>query len=84
MVIFEKMESVRKVIVSTNIAEASVTIENIVYVIDCLHVKIKYTDTLRSIIKIFIILILKLIIIILNFIYFKDIDKLEVIPVSKA
>jgi ATP-dependent RNA helicase DDX35 len=31
----------RKVIVSTNIAEASVTLEGIVYVIDCGFVKVR-------------------------------------------
>ncbi|GIY26104.1 probable ATP-dependent RNA helicase DHX35 [Caerostris extrusa] len=34
--------SVRKIVVSTNIAEASVTITGIAYVIDCCFVKLKY------------------------------------------
>jgi ATP-dependent RNA helicase DDX35 len=37
-------ENVRKVIVSTNIAEASVTIEGIVYVVDCGYVKLRTYD----------------------------------------
>ncbi|PWW79001.1 P-loop containing nucleoside triphosphate hydrolase protein [Tuber magnatum] len=37
-------ENYRKVIVSTNIAEASVTIENIVFVIDCGFVKLRTFD----------------------------------------
>ncbi|RPB05101.1 P-loop containing nucleoside triphosphate hydrolase protein [Choiromyces venosus 120613-1] len=37
-------ENYRKVIVSTNIAEASVTIENIVFVIDCGFVKLRAFD----------------------------------------
>ena len=40
---------VGKIIVSTNLAESSVTIDNIVYVIDSGFVKIKYFDFLRSI-----------------------------------
>ena len=34
----------RKVIVSTNLAETSVTIENVVYVIDCGFVKVRSYD----------------------------------------
>ncbi|KAF2121705.1 P-loop containing nucleoside triphosphate hydrolase protein [Lophiotrema nucula] len=37
-------ENTRKAIVSTNIAEASVTIENIVHVIDCGYVKLRAYD----------------------------------------
>jgi ATP-dependent RNA helicase DDX35 len=37
-------ENTRKVIVSTNIAEASVTIEGIVYVVDCGYVKLRAYD----------------------------------------
>ena len=33
-----------KIVVSTNLAESSVTIDNIVYVIDCCFVKLKYYD----------------------------------------
>jgi ATP-dependent RNA helicase DDX35 len=34
----------RKVIVSTNIAETSITIDNIAYIIDCCFVKMKFFD----------------------------------------
>lgn len=38
----------RKIVVATNIAETSITIENIVYVIDSCFVKIKNYDPLTS------------------------------------
>lgn len=42
MYVFEEPpENTRKVIISTNIAEASVTIEGIVYVVDCGYVKLR-------------------------------------------
>lgn len=45
MSVFEKPpENTRKVIFSTNIAEASVTIDGIVYVVDCGFVKIRVYD----------------------------------------
>jgi ATP-dependent RNA helicase DDX35 len=42
-------ENTRKVIVSTNIAEASVTIEGIVYVVDCGFVKLRAYDAILGI-----------------------------------
>lgn len=39
----------RKVIVSTNVAETSITIENISYVIDCCFVKMKFYDSVTGI-----------------------------------
>jgi len=48
MMIFRRPKSgFRKVIVSTNIAESSVTIPGIVYVVDCCFVKIKVYDKER-------------------------------------
>lgn len=45
MYVFQKAnENTRKVIVSTNIAEASVTIDGIIYVIDCGYVKLRNYD----------------------------------------
>ena len=38
----------RKIVVATNIAETSITIENIVYVVDSCFVKIKHFDPLTS------------------------------------
>ena len=38
----------RKVVVSTNIAESSVTIEGIAYVVDCCYIKINYYDYLKG------------------------------------
>ena len=43
MRVFERAESMtRKVIVSTNIAEASVTIDGVRYVVDCGFVKVRF------------------------------------------
>ncbi|KAJ4301358.1 hypothetical protein N0V90_003450 [Kalmusia sp. IMI 367209] len=45
MYVFQRAaENTRKVIVSTNIAEASVTIDGIIYVIDCGYVKLRNYD----------------------------------------
>lgn len=50
MYVFEPAaEDTRKVIISTNIAEASVTIEGIVYVIDCGFVKLRAFDPISAI-----------------------------------
>ncbi|KAF2645877.1 P-loop containing nucleoside triphosphate hydrolase protein [Massarina eburnea CBS 473.64] len=50
MYVFEKAaENTRKVIIATNIAEASVTIENIVYVIDVGYVKLRAYDPILGI-----------------------------------
>jgi ATP-dependent RNA helicase DDX35 len=50
MYVFERAgEDARKVIVSTNIAEASVTIEGIVYVIDCGFVKLRVFNPITGI-----------------------------------
>ena len=38
----------RKIIVSTNIAESSITLPGVVYVIDCMFHKIKYFDYKRN------------------------------------
>jgi len=49
MAVFEPTPAnTRKIIVSTNIAESSVTIENVVYLIDCGFVKIKYFDYFKG------------------------------------
>ena len=38
----------RKIIVSTNIAESSVTIDGVVYVVDCCFHKVKVYDTIKN------------------------------------
>lgn len=50
MYVFQKpAETTRKVIVSTNIAEASVTIEGIIFVVDCGYVKLRAYDPVLGI-----------------------------------
>lgn len=44
-----KGSNLRKVIVSTNIAESSITIDGIVYVIDCCYQKVKVYDYKRNV-----------------------------------
>ena len=49
MVFNNSNNSPRKIIVSTNIAESSVTIPNIAYVVDSCYVKVKYYDYYKNI-----------------------------------
>lgn len=46
--IFKKMPGKRKIILSTNIAETSLTIDDVVFVIDCGLSKVKYFDNNRN------------------------------------
>lgn len=45
---FFLVNSQGKVVVSTNLAESSVTIDGIVYVVDCCFVKVKYYDYMKG------------------------------------